>query len=118
MHLLALHVTAADASDRAAVECLVQDVQDVTGKSVEVAYVDQGYTGEQPAAATSNQGIHLEVVKLPKAKRGFVLLPRSWVVEHSFAWATRYRRLVRDYECLAQTLADMHTTAFPMLMLK
>jgi transposase len=117
-HLLALHVTAADASDRAAVERLVQDVQDVTEESVEIAYVDQGYTGEQPAAAAAGHGVRLEVVKLPEAKRGFVLLPRRWVVERSFGWATRCRRLVRDYECLAQTLADMHTIAFSMLMLK
>jgi transposase len=42
---------------------------------------------------------------LPEAKRGFVLLPRRWVVERSFAWATRCRRLVKDYERYAQTLA-------------
>ena len=116
-HLLALHATAADASDRDAVERLAREVQDATGESVEVAYVDQGYTGERPAAAAAH-GIRLEVVRLPEAKRGFVLLPRRWVVERSFAWATRCRRLVRDYECLAQTLADMHTVACSMLMLK
>ncbi len=42
--------------------------------------MDQGYTGEKPAAATQEHGIALEVVKLPDAKRGFVLLPRRWVV--------------------------------------
>lgn len=117
-HLLALHVTPASASDRDAVGPLVQEVQDATGENVEVAYVDQGYTGDRPAAAAVNHGIRLEVVRLPEAKRGFVLLPRRWVVERSFAWATRCRRLVRDYECLAQTLADMHTLAFAMGMLK
>ena len=117
-HLLALHVTAADASDRDAVGRLAQEVQAATGESVEVAYVDQGYTGERPANAAASHGIRLEVVRLPEAKRGFVLLPRRWVVERSFAWAARCRRLVRDYECLAQTLADMHTVAFSMLMLK
>ena len=75
-HLLALHATAADASDRDAVERLAQEVQDATGESVEVAYVDQGYTGERPAAAAAAHGIRLEVVRLPEAKRGFVLLPR------------------------------------------
>ena len=84
-HLLALHVTPADASDRDAVERLAQEVQEATGESVEVAYVDQGYTGEKPAAAAAGHGICLEVVKLPEAKRGFVLLPRRWVVERSFA---------------------------------
>jgi hypothetical protein len=40
----------------------------------------------------------LEVIKLPEAKRGFVLLSRRWVVERSFAWTVRFRRLARDYE--------------------
>ena len=117
-HLLALHVTPADASDRDAVERLAQEVQEATGESVEVACGDQGYTGERPAAAAAGHDIRLGAVKLPEAKRGFVLLPRRWVVERSFAWATRCRRLVRDYERLAQTLANMHTVAFSMLMLK
>ena len=63
-------------------------------------------------------GIELEVVKLPEAKRGFVLLPRRWVVERSFAWATRFRRLVKDYERYPSTLADLHIVAFVCLMLK
>ena len=54
----------------------------------------------------------------PKAKRGFVLLPRRWVVEHLFAWAARFRRLARDYERLATTLAGYHWLAFALLMLK
>lgn len=117
-HLLALHVTPASADDRASVERLARDVQAATGEAVEIAYVDQGCTGERAEGAAAGQGIRLEVVKLPEAKRGFVLLPRRWVVERSFAWATRFRRLVKDYERLAQTLADMHTVAFAMLMLK
>src|ERR1700733_560476 len=58
------------------------------------------------------EGIKLEVVKLPEAKRGFVLLPRRWVVERSFAWATRCRRLVKDYERHATTLAGFYVIAF------
>jgi transposase len=117
-HLLALKVTAANEQDRAQVEALAQTVQHVTGDHVELAYVDQGYTGETPAAAATQHGIKLEVVKHPKAKRGFVLLPRRWVVERSFAWAARFRRLARDYERLATTLAGYHWLAFALLMLK
>jgi transposase len=80
--------------------------------------VDQGYTGETPAAAAKEHGIKLAVVKHTKAKRGFVLLPRRWVVERSFAWAARFRRLARDYERLASTLAGYHWLAFALLMLK
>jgi len=115
-HLLALHVTAADEQDRAQVNRLAQQVQQATGDTVELAFVDQGYTGEQPAVDAARQGIQLEVVKLPHAKRGFVLLPRRWVVERSFAWAARFRRLARDYERLPSTLAGIHFVAFAMLM--
>jgi len=115
--LLALHVTPADEQDRAQVEQLAQAVQDITGQTVELAYVDQGYTGEEPKRAAEAHGIKLAVIKHTEAKRGFVLLPRRWVVERSFAWAARFRRLARDYERLAQTLAGFHYLAFACLML-
>jgi transposase len=73
---------------------------------------------DQPAADAARKGIELSVVKLPEAKRGFVLLPRRWVVERSFAWAARFRRLARDYERLAPTLAGMHFVAFACVMLR
>ena len=116
-HLLALCVTAANAQDRDQVEQLAAKVQEVTGETVELAYVDQGYTGEQPAADARAHGIRLEVIKLPEAKRGFVLLPRRWVVERSFGWLARFRRLARDYERLPETLAGLHFVAFVMLLL-
>lgn len=106
--LLALRVTAANEQDRAHVEALVEQVQEVTGENVEIAFVDRAYTGEQAAQDATQHGIRLEVVKLPEAKKGFVLLPRRWVVERSFAWTTRFRRLVRDYERLPETLAGLH----------
>jgi transposase len=116
-HLLAVVVTPASDQERAQVEALAARVQAVTGQSVELAYVDQGYTGEDPAAAAASHGIRLEVVKHPEAKRGFVLLPRRWVVERSFAWAARFRRLARDYERLPTTLAGLHFLAFACLFL-
>lgn len=120
-HLLALKVTPANHQDREQVEELARAVQQVTGDQVELAYVDQGYTGENAARGAKEQGIRLEVVKLPKRKQGkkqFVLLPKRWVVERSFAWAARFRRLARDYERLSTTLANYHWLAFAMLMLK
>lgn len=116
-HLLALVVTPANEQERAQVGQLAAAVQEATGQSVQVAFVDQGYTGDEPAAAAATEGIRLEVVKLPDAKRGFVLLPRRWVVERDFAWAARFRRLARDYERLAETLAGYHLLAFAMVML-
>ena len=116
-HLLALKVTPANEQDRAQAAELSQAVQAVTGQSIQVAFVDQGYTGEQPAADAARAGLRLEVVKHHEAKRGFVLLPRRWVVERSFAWAARFRRLARDYERLASTMAGYHWLAFAILML-
>lgn len=114
--LLALLVTPADEQDRAQVGQLAQAVQAVTGQTVEVAFVDQGYTGEHAQQAAADSGIRLEVVKLPDAKRGFVLLPRRWVVERSFGWLARFRRLARDYERLPETLRSLHFLAFAILM--
>ena len=117
-HLLAVRMTPASAQERAQVGDLADAVQAVTGNTVELAWVDQGYTGENPAEDAAAHGIRLEVVKLPAAKRGFVLLPRRWVVERSFAWAARFRRLARDYERLAATLKGFHLLAFTILMLR
>jgi transposase len=115
-HLLALLVPLADEQDRAVVAELAEAVQDATSDSVELAWVDQGYSGEEPARAADGWGIRLAVVKLPEAKKGFVLLPRRWVVERSQAWVTRFRRLARDYERLPETIVGLHFVAFAILM--
>jgi transposase len=116
-HLLALAVTPANEQDRAQVGQLAQAVQAVVEEPVQIAFVDQGYTGDKPAAAAAQEGIQLQVVKHHEAKHGFVLLPKRWVVERSFAWAARFRRLARDYERLPTTLAGYHWLAFVTLML-
>lgn len=117
-HLLALYVTPANEQDRDQVNQLCADLQEATGESVELAFVDQGYTGEAAAQSAAQHGIQLEVVKLPEAKRGFVLLPRRWVIERSFGWTGRFRRLARDYERLAETLKGLHYVAFAILFVK
>jgi transposase len=116
-HLLALKVTPANEQERAQVAALAQQVQSATGEKVEVAFADQGYTGEEPAEQAAQHGLRLVVIKLEEAKRGFVLLPRRWVVERSFAWAARFRRLARDHERLPSSLAGLHWLAFITLML-
>ena len=114
-YLLALRVTPANEQDRAQVGELVEAAQGATGDSVELAYVAQGYSGEAPMAEAEAHGIRLEVVKHPEAKRSFVLLPRRWVVERSFAWAARFRRLAKDYERLSAMTAGLHFVAFACL---
>jgi transposase len=116
-HLLALRVTAASEQERAQVAALAAAVQEATGQTVTLAYVDQGYTGDQPAADAAAHGIALEVVAHAEPKKGFVLLPRRWVVERSFGWMARFRRLARDYERTAEILAGWHWVAFVTLLL-
>ena len=116
-HLLAAHLTSAGEQDRAQVDELAQKVQEVAGGKVEIMFADQGFTGDQAAEAAARHGIRLQVVKRPEAAQGFILLPKRWVVERSFAWMTRFRRLVKDYERLPGTVVGLHFAAFATLML-
>ncbi len=116
-HLIALTVTPADEQERAQVDALCEQVQQATGNTVKLAWADQGYTGEQVKRDAAENAIELQVVKLPEAKKGFVLLPRRWVVERSFAWLARFRRLSRDFERMPEVLAGLHFVVFAMLML-
>ena len=117
-HLLALRLSPANEDDRKQVEKLAEEIQQATQENIEIAYVDQGYTGEKASGFAAEHGIRLEVVKQEEAKRGFVLLPRRWVVERDFAWASRFRRLVKDYERLPETVAGLHLVAFACIFLQ
>ena len=79
-------------------------------------YADQNYTGEEALDDAEFQGIDLVVVNKPEGSKGFVLLPRRWVIERSFGWVTRFRRLARDYERLAEVFAGLHFAVFGILM--
>ena len=114
---LALVVSPADVQDLAKAGELVAAVNQATGGSVQVVVADQGYTGASTAEAVAAQGMQLQIVKLAEANRGFVLLPRRWVVERSFAWLARFRRLARDYERLPAMVAGLHVVAFAALLL-
>jgi transposase len=117
-NLLAVVVTPANEQERAQVATMAERVQAGTGQSVELAYVDQGDTGEAAAEQAKAHAVRLEVVKHTEAKKGFVLLPRRWVVERTFGWLGRFRRLARDYERLAKVLEGWHWLAFLTLLLK
>jgi len=116
-NLRAVLVTPAHEQERAQVAEICASVQKATGQGVQVAFADQGYTGEEPRRDAAKHGIELTVVKLPEARKGFVLLPRRGVVERSFAWMGRFRRLARDFERLAQHLAGYHWLSAIMLAL-
>ncbi|MGC4030937.1 MAG: transposase [Tepidisphaeraceae bacterium] len=116
-HLLTLHITPANEQERAQAKNLAKQVQVLTSDHVTTLFADQGYTGYAVAADARACGIELVVVGLKEACRGFVLLPKRWVIERTFAWASRFKRLSRDHERLPQVLAGMHYTAFAILML-
>lgn len=77
---------------------------------------DQGYTGERTALEATEAGVKLIVVKRPEASKGFMLLPKRWFVERSFAWLSRFRRLGRDLERLPSTLVGFHVLAACILL--
>jgi transposase len=108
-NLLAQHVKWADEQDRTQLGALAEAVREVTGGSVELVYFGQERSdgdGDSAVAAVE-KGIALDVAKLPETKRGFVLLPRRWVVERWFDWVSRFRRLANDYERLPLTLTGL-----------
>ena len=115
--LLDLLVTPANEQERRQVEALGKAVQRATDNSVTTAFADQGYTGGQAEGDARKARMELVVVKPPEAKKGFVLLPRRWVVERSFAWTARFRRLARDFERTPEVLRGLHFVAFAILML-
>jgi hypothetical protein len=87
--------------DRAQGERLAEALQEARGENVELAYVDQGYSGEQPAEEAAEPGIHLEVVRHQMARRGFVLLPCRRVVERDLrgrAGSDGWLRTTSDYQ--------------------
>lgn len=116
-HLLSVVITPANEQERAQVGELCQRVQEITGQTVEVGFGDQGYTGEAPEYEAAVYDIDLQVITKPEGQTGFVLLPRRWVVERSFAWCSRFRRLARDYERLSSTLQQLHFVVFACIML-
>jgi transposase len=113
-HLLALLVTPAEEQDRARADALcrkVQVLQEVTGQHVEVP------SGEKAVAQALARGVELEVVKLPEAKNGFVLLPKLWILDRDYSWVTRCRGLAKHYEWLPAKVAGLQFVVFGCILL-
>lgn len=116
-HLLSVVITPANEQERAQVGELCRQVQEITGQTVIVGFVDQGYTGEEAEYAAVVHDIDLQVITKAEGQTGFVILPKRWVVECSFAWLSRFRRLGRDYERVSVSLQQLHFVVFACLML-
>jgi transposase len=118
--LLQAHITSGNISDKKGLQSLVRRK---SLKSVKKIWADAGYQGSALKSYSEKYGKHLEVVKRPQARvriynddwkaewipieRSFQVLPRRWVVERTFAWIGRYRRMSKDYEYLPKTAAFM-----------
>ena len=94
--LVAVFVTVASVQDRDAVPTLLRAGKEESGRLVNVL-VDSAYTGDVIRKASSETGINVTIVKRPDVK-GFVVVPKRWIVERSFGWMNRDRRLSKDYE--------------------
>lgn len=116
-YLLALHVTPANEQERVQVQRLAEKIQEVPGIQLKSTMAIKAIPVKMLNQPALQAGIELMVVKLPEAKKSFVLIPRQRVVERSIAWTTRFRRLARDFERTPKTLAELHFLTFLMLML-
>ena len=86
---------------------------------LELIWADGGYNAWQvDAAAAKVPLLRVEIVKRSDDMKGFVVLPRRWVVERTFSWFGRNRRLAKDFENLAETLATFVTLASIQLALR
>jgi len=86
-----------------------------------VIWADQAYIGDLVTwlwALRPWRKVRLEIVKRPEGAKGFLLLPKRWIVERTFAWLGRYRRLSKDYEYLPRTSETMIHVAMIHLMVR
>ena len=86
---------------------------------LELVWADSGYNAHQVKDAVARvPALRIEIVKRSDDMKGFIVLPRRWVVERTFSWLGRNRRLAKDYENLADTLANFVTLAAIQLAIR
>ncbi|MGX1027611.1 IS5 family transposase [Streptomyces sp. SAI-097] len=104
--LLAVVVTAADVGDRTAAKVLLEEVADAHHR-LALVWADGGYTGSLVEHCLAAFALVLAIVRRSDDMRGFVVLPKRWIVERLFAHLMRSRRLVRDFERRATSAGAM-----------
>lgn len=116
--VIAVQVTGANVQDHHQAYNLVAEGKKRALRLKKV-WVDEGYQSHELAAALRNDlGIDLEIVPKPVGQKGFAVLARRWVVERTFAWTGRYRRLSKDYEYELSSSQAMFYLAMTLLMLR
>jgi putative transposase len=116
--LIAVQVTAANVPDQQQVYALVAAGKQRSAR-LQLVWVDEGYQGNDALRRIAEElQVQVTIVAKPSGKRGFQLVPRRWVVERTFAWLGRYRRLSKDYEYETHTAETMIVLAMSLLMLR
>jgi len=110
-------VHAANISESAGAKLVLAKAR-AAGRRLAKIWLDGGYKAGVVAWAQTELGYELAVVERPPATTGFAVLPRRWVVERSFAWLGRYRRLSKEYEALTTTSEGMIWAAFGSTLLR
>ena len=113
-------VTAANVPDRDGAKPLLEGLRHQFSR-LRRLWADGAYTGELLAwvwALRPKRKVRFEIVKRPKGTKGFQVLPWRWIVERTFGWLGRYRRLSKDYEYLPHTSETMIRVAMIHLMVR
>ena len=118
--LLGIMITPASVQDRDGARSLIASVVNVFGR-LQIIWADAGYLGELIAWVKQLRPfgkLHLEVVKRPEQRKGFQVVRKRWIVERTFGWFMKCRRLVRDYEQKTEHSESMITICMIGLMLR
>lgn len=116
--LLVVMVTSAGVQDRAGARLLFEQIKNDPWRRVKKVWADEAYAGELIPWLHDLLGWTLEIIKKLAGQKGFQVLPKRWVVEPTFAWISRNRRLARDYERLPRTSEALVYIAMIPPMLK
>jgi putative transposase len=116
--VIAVVVHAANIQDRDGAKLLLDRIRD-SFRRIQLIWADGGYAGklvQWVSALRPGNPLKLEIVKRSDKVKGFYVLPRRWVVERTFGWLGRHRRLSKDYEYLTETSESMIRIAMIKLM--
>jgi putative transposase len=115
--LLKVIVTSASVQDRDGAKIMLDENLKYFHK-LELTWADSAYAGKLIEHFKDEHGHKVEIIKRTDDMKGFILLPRRWVVERTFSWLNNYRRLSKDYERLTNTSETLIYFAMIRLMLK
>jgi len=104
--ILGVVITPANVQDREGAKQLLEKVKDRLPRLSHL-WADGGYSGSFVEGVKEKWGWTVEIVQKPKDQQGFLVLPRRWVVERTFAWLGKYRQLSKDYERLPESSEAM-----------